>query len=196
MKLYNHRTLFLDFFHPHLRTFFSLLTERERRREGGRDIYLSPPMHTPTRNRTYTLVCVLESNLGPFSLLDNAPTNWATSSRAPCFQCTFPHAILFHFYINPLKKVLLLSPFCRCQNGGLERLTDLVKGLGLKIGLLMPSLKHSLSHYTNEYWQMRIVKTGLFWWEFRQWLRSPPRRVSEQGLENSQEGWWGQRAPG
>ena len=70
--------------YPHPRT--CLLIFRERGREGEREgeKHCLPLIGPPTRDQTPNLcMCSdLESNLQPFGLQDDTPTNWATVARA------------------------------------------------------------------------------------------------------------------
>ena len=78
--------------------FFSLLIEREERREKERETSMRETsigcllVWAWTRDWTYNLgMCPdQESNLRPFGLWDDTPTNWATQARAhyPIFNCS------------------------------------------------------------------------------------------------------------
>lgn len=72
---------------------------RERGRERERDIDWLSPMHTPTGDRTHNLgMCPEgESNLPPFGVWDDVPTNWATwpglCMRFVKYIFPYPHII-------------------------------------------------------------------------------------------------------
>ena len=90
--------LFFKFSYPHFRTCLLILdrregreTERERTSIWERYITWLPLTHAPTRDQTCNSgTCPdWELNLWPFSLRDDAPTNWATPARATqLFQMT------------------------------------------------------------------------------------------------------------
>ena len=81
-------SLFLKCFYPHLRTFFSLLWERERESERHwceRETSIGwLLLCATTRDWTCNLGMCSDWQLNPwpFSLQEDAPTNWATPARA------------------------------------------------------------------------------------------------------------------
>ena len=102
--------IFKNIFYPHLRTFFSLLFRQRRRgRERGKHQYETEIsigclfICGPTGDRTCNLDMCSDwvLNPPPRGLWNNAPTNWATSSREP-LKCLLNESSWLHLYHNHL----------------------------------------------------------------------------------------------